>query len=78
VTPAAEFALSQCSLGPLRVLLDTPKGPEIIVVTEGSVSVHRGTQTLTLPAGASVFVPAAGDAYELSGAGTVFRARVNL
>jgi mannose-6-phosphate isomerase len=78
LTPATEFALSRCSLGPQRVLLDSPKGPEIIVVTEGSVSVHRGTQTLTLPAGASVFVPAAGDAYELSGAGTVFRARVNL
>jgi hypothetical protein len=38
---------------------------------------HRGADTLELASGASAFVPAAGGAYTLSGAGTAFRARVN-
>jgi mannose-6-phosphate isomerase len=78
VTPAAEFALSQCSLSAQAVLLDAPSGPEIVVVTAGSAFVRRGEQRLELASGSSVFVPAAGGAYELGGAGTAFRARVNL
>ena len=52
-------------------------GPEIVVATAGSLTVARADETVTLPAGASVFVAASAGEYTLSGAGTAFRARVN-
>jgi mannose-6-phosphate isomerase len=78
VTPALEFALSRCTLSGQAVGIDAPAGPEILVVTEGSAVVRRGDQELELASGASAFVPATGGGYELRGAGTAFRARVNL
>jgi mannose-6-phosphate isomerase len=77
VTPTREFELSRLELvgGTLRVAVT---GAEIVVVTAGSVVVRRGADAVTLASGASVFVPATAGDYELGGAGTAFRARVNL
>ena len=75
-TPAPEFALSRIELagsagiGPVN-------GPEIVVVTSGSVTASRGGETVTLVSGRSAFVPAEGGNYVLDGTATVFRARVN-
>ena len=76
VTPAREFELSHIELAEsaLRVSVN---GPEIVVATRGSVAVRRANDAVTLASGESVFVPAAGGNYDLSGAGTAFRARVN-
>lgn len=76
-TPTREFDLSRIEPAGGTVHVRSVTGPEIVVVTEGSLSARRGTDTVTLPSGASVFVPAKGGDYELAGAGTAFRARVN-
>ena len=74
--PVREFALSRFDLdGTARVELVT--GPEILVVTRGTVKVERGGTTIVLRGAESAFVTAQGGAYVLSGTGTVFRARVN-
>ena len=77
VTPTREFALSRFELDGESVRVGPVSGPEIVVVTSGSVAARRADSSLSLPSGASVFIPAAGGDYELSGAGTAFRARVN-
>jgi mannose-6-phosphate isomerase len=78
VTPAREFDLSRIELAGSSVHLGPVTGPEIAVVTQGSVVLRRGTEHVTLRSGESVFVPAAGGDYDVSGAGTLFRARVNV
>jgi mannose-6-phosphate isomerase len=77
LTPAPEFALSRIALHGDEATVGPVTGPEILLVTEGSVTVTRGGDTATLAGGASVFVPAEGRALFLRGSGTVFRARVN-
>jgi mannose-6-phosphate isomerase len=75
-TPAHEFALSRLELEG-RTSVGPVNGPEIVVVTSGSVTLERGTETLELPSGASAFVPAAGGDYSAIGSGTAFRAAVH-
>ena len=71
-TPAREFRLSRLTLdGTLR---RDVHGPEILLVTEGSV--RTGGQTLAR--GAAAFVPANSGQYALEGTATVFRATTNL
>jgi mannose-6-phosphate isomerase len=76
-TPAREFALSSLVLAGETARVGPVIGPEILVVTAGAVSARRGAETVEVGAGHAVFVPAAGGDVELSGSGTVFRARVN-
>jgi mannose-6-phosphate isomerase len=77
VTPAREFALSRIELAGAAAELRGVAGPEIVVVTAGTLELRRGSEALALDGGASAFVPAAGGDYTLSGSGTAFRARVN-
>jgi mannose-6-phosphate isomerase len=76
-TPAREFELSRLEPAGGTAHVRGVTGPEIVVVTEGSLTVRRANHAVTLSSGASVFVPATGGDYELSGTGTAFRARVN-
>jgi mannose-6-phosphate isomerase len=76
-TPAREFALSRVELAGETARLGPVLGPEIVVVTEGALTVRRGAATLELASGRAVFVPAAGGDVEVAGRGTAFRARVN-
>jgi mannose-6-phosphate isomerase len=76
-TPAPEFALSRFELAGTTAAVGGVSGPEILVVTHGSVTVRRGGESLALASGRSAFVPAAGGDYQLDGTATVFRARVN-
>ena len=76
-TPAREFALSRFELSGTTATVGPVHGPEIVVVTSGSLEIRRQDESVRLPPGASVFVAAEGGAYTLSGAGTAFRARVN-
>ncbi|HEX6764641.1 MAG TPA: mannose-6-phosphate isomerase, class I [Polyangiaceae bacterium] len=77
LTPAPEFALSRFELDGKTVEVGSVRGPEIVVVTRGAATISRGTETLSLPSGASAFVPREGGKYALSGKAVVFRARVN-
>ncbi|HTQ04861.1 MAG TPA: mannose-6-phosphate isomerase, class I [Polyangiaceae bacterium] len=77
ITPAREFDLSRLELTTGELVVDAVSGPEIVVVTRGELTLRRADESTTLAAGASVFVPAAGGAYTIAGAGTAFRARVN-
>lgn len=74
-TPAEEFELSSFELtGELAV--QPSRGPEILLVTRGEVSLRAGEHALTLPRGQSAFLPARVAAYSLCGDATVFRASV--
>ncbi len=77
ITPAREFELSRLELTTGELVVDAVNGPEVVVVTRGELVFRRAGESATLAAGASVFVPAAGGAYTVAGAGTAFRARVN-
>ncbi len=76
-TPAREFRLS-------RIRLDGPafearvSGPEIVLCTEGAVTVEDRDGEVELARGASAFVPARAAAWRARGAGTLFRATVGL
>ena len=76
VTPAREFELSRVELAGTKLHASVSE-PEIVVATHGSVLLQRGADAVTLSSGASAFVPARGGDYDVSGTGTVFRARVN-
>jgi len=76
-TPAPEFALSRFDLDGGATPVGPVTGPEIVVATSGTATLHRGGETLALASGASAFIPAAGGDYTLVGTATVFRARVN-
>jgi len=77
LTPTREFALSRFELTDTTAPVGPVRGPEIVVVTAGSLDVRRGDESLSVASGASVFVAAEGGNYALSGTGTAFRARVN-
>jgi mannose-6-phosphate isomerase len=74
-TPAREFRLSYFDLTsrPLRVVV---QGPEIWLVTNGSVALGAAGRSVTLSGGRSAFVPAEIRELELTGSGRIFRARV--
>jgi mannose-6-phosphate isomerase len=71
-TPAREFRLSRLQVRGSVTRMVT--GPEILLTTEGSVQAG----SMSLPKGASAFVPASTGEYELTGNGIVFRATTNL
>ena len=77
--PVAEFRLSRVTVagGPLRLEPEASPGPQILLVTEGAVSVSGAGEPLELARGESAWVPAAATA-ALAGEGTVFRATTNL
>jgi mannose-6-phosphate isomerase len=78
-TPASEFRLSCITLGDSVYRSGERRGAEILLCTEGAVSItHAAGPASALPRGASVFVPASAGAYVVSGAGTVFRATVGM
>ena len=74
-TPAAEFRLSRLELTAGASVTIRTTGPEILLVTRGSVTGTSAEATALLGAGDSAFVPAVASSYELSGDGEVFRAR---
>ena len=71
-TPAREFRLSRLQVS--GSVSRRPKGPEILLTTDGTVSAG----SVVIPRGASVFVPACTERYTLTGDGTVYRATTNL
>lgn len=75
-TPAPDFALSMLKLGAGLTLTPDRHGPEILLCTEGTVSVGIDGSTLELQPGESLWVPAADGRYTLSGTGIVYRASV--
>ena len=74
-TPAEEFELSCFELG-AALDVQSSRGPEILLVTRGEVSLRAGERALTLTRGQSAFIPACVAAYSLHGDATVFRASV--
>lgn len=84
-TPAREFRLSRLEVAPPRSLTRQVAGPEILLVTEGSVLAAEGSGIepgargpVELGKGDAVFVPARTAAYTLEGRGTIFRATTGL
>jgi mannose-6-phosphate isomerase len=77
ITPAREFELSRIELTNGTVPFGPVAGPEIVLVTQGSADVRRGADSIALRCGESLFVPAPGGDYSVSGQGALFRARVN-
>jgi mannose-6-phosphate isomerase len=77
-TPASEFCLSRITLGGSDGFrADQRQGPEILLCTEGTFTITSSDGTSrSVPKGTSWFVPAKSGAYFVSGAGTLFRARV--
>jgi mannose-6-phosphate isomerase len=75
-TPATEFRLSRIDLehsySPVR-----SDGPEILLATEGEVTLHAGQHRLTVPQGGSALIRACDPEYDLSGRARVFRATVS-
>jgi mannose-6-phosphate isomerase len=77
-TPAAEFRLSVVRVGGDGDVTRIPRGPELLLVTEGSVRVRDERGALTLARGEVAFVSAETRALHLSGEGLAYRAVVNL
>lgn len=78
-TPAPEFRLSRIAVSGAGIERDVT-GPEIVLCTEGALSVasaDRGTP-LMVERGMAVFVAADARRYRLDGHGTAFRAATNL
>jgi mannose-6-phosphate isomerase len=72
-TPAREFRLARLEVGREPRDLTHP-GPQILLVTEGSVTVESADRSIELPRGRSVWIPASDRDVRVSGAGQVFRA----
>jgi len=77
-TPAAEFRLSRIDLDAARAFrAEGRRGPEILLCLSGTVTAHAAAGVSEeLRKGDSIFVPANSGSYDLSGAGSVFRASV--
>ena len=77
--PAAEFRLSRMVLsrqpGAEPVEL-TGDGPQVVLCTEGAVSLRGDGVTLEVPKGSSAYVPASATGTTITGDGTAFRATV--
>ncbi|MHB8873366.1 MAG: mannose-6-phosphate isomerase, class I [Myxococcaceae bacterium] len=76
VTAAAEFRLSRLVLAGGSGHLAKTHGPEILLCTQGSITLRGGSAELPLPKGASAWIPASEGEYELQGQGAVFRATI--
>lgn len=74
LTPANEFELSTIEVHS-EVKRTKDNKPEIILCTNGNVSIIAD-EKLDLSAGESLFVCAACESYQITGEGTVFRAKV--
>jgi len=72
-TPAREFRLTRLTIGPQPRDVTHP-GPQILLVTEGAVTVASADRSMELPRGRSVWIPASDRDVRVSGAGQVFRA----
>jgi mannose-6-phosphate isomerase len=83
-TPCPEFRLSRYDVSRHGACTIEVHGPEILLVTSGTVEVtvrrasDDGAQTVIARQGDSVWVPAATRAYQLRGAGQLFRASIDL
>jgi mannose-6-phosphate isomerase len=77
-TPAPEFRLSRIELGKgARFFSERREGPEILLCTAGRVAAKAAQgEPRELAQGAAAFVPASDPVYDLTGAGTIFRATV--
>lgn len=75
-TPAAEFQLSAVDVR--GEVTRTPRGPEILLVTEGAVRAGAGESTLELRRGDVAFVSADTRTLRLAGEGLVYRATVHI
>ncbi len=77
-TPAPDFALSRIDLTDAdRLGPGEDHGPEVLLCIEGLGRIGwNGSEPLAIERGESVFVPANAPAYELTGRGAFFRARV--
>lgn len=75
-TPVPEFGLSRI-VGPTTVEAD-PVGPEIVLVTDGEVSMRRGEEVVAVLHGSAAFVAADDGAYriEVPDGATAWRATV--
>jgi mannose-6-phosphate isomerase len=74
--PTGRFCLSRVDLagdGPIQAS-PLVTGPQILLCTEGEVTVRVAQTRVPLAAGRSVFVTAGGEPLEISGRGRVFRA----
>jgi mannose-6-phosphate isomerase len=72
-TSAADFELSMLTLGPDEITEPGTHGPELLLCTEGAVTLEAGAEHLLLPPGRAVLL-AAGLAARIRGVGTLFRA----
>jgi mannose-6-phosphate isomerase len=78
-TPAREFSLSRFGLHDQKCADTKPSGPEILLCTEGQVSigfVSGNGPSIVLKRGESAFISASCASYSLRGPCTVFRAGV--
>ena len=73
-TPTDEFRLSRLALRSAAPVTLARRGAEILLVTEGEVTLRLAVEAVTLSSGQSVYVSAADPAYRLAGTGTLFRA----
>lgn len=77
LTPTAEFSLSRLSIFPDEPFIESRRSRvEILVCTAGDARVTDvgNTETIPMPRGASVIVPASVPEYQIEGKATVFRA----
>lgn len=78
-TPAPDFTVSRITLAPGATAVPCrADGPEILLCTDGEVTVGSGEGGEDLRPGGAVWLPAGSDSVELSspGGGTLFRSRV--
>jgi len=78
-TPSREFSLSRFVLADQKRADAKPSGPEILLCTEGTVSidcVSGAHPSIVLKRGESAFISASCKSYSLRGASTVYRAQV--
>ena len=75
-TPAVDFALARATLDGVPVTSEV-EGPQILLCTEGALSLSGAGVPEALGRGQSVFVPA-GEPVVLTGTGTLFRAATGL
>ncbi len=75
-TPAREFELSRIALALGEPVVRRPRGPEILLVTSGEVTIEGDGRDVRVARGRAAFVPAAAREYVLRGDAAVYRATV--
>lgn len=76
-TSAREFLLTRIDVHGACAASTRP-GPQILLVTRGSVRANRGADSMTIERGDSVYLAHSDEALVLEGEGTVFRASTGL